>query len=121
MDKPALIISELLATSRYIAIANIVIFCLSAQLGGALFSLQIILFALLLYWHIRLYFDQKIFVRLANQQISPQDLDQVLALLQLQKNPQNRPLEVRIKGAFKLWKYLIYTTQIQLLLFFLQS
>lgn len=121
MDKNALITSHLLATSRYIAVANVVIFCLSAYLGGGLFSIQVMLFALLLYWHVRIYFDQKLFVGLARQQFSNEDLDSALSILDLQKNSGNRPLVLRVQGAAKLWRYLVYTTQAQLLLFFIQS
>lgn len=121
MEKKAQITAHLLASSRYIAIANLVVFCLSARMGGGLFSLQVLLFALLCYWHVRVYFDQKLLGDLAAERLSGEDIDETLSLLNLQKNRRNRPLVERLQGSVKLWQYLIYATQAQLLLFFIQS
>lgn len=121
MEKKVQITAHLLASSRYIAIANLVVFYLSAKIGGGLFSLQVILFALLCYWHVRVYFDQKLLSDLAAERLSGEDIDETLSLLNLQKNPRNRPLVARLQGSVKLWQYLVYTTFVQLVLFFIQS
>ncbi|WP_373767821.1 hypothetical protein [Glaesserella sp.] len=121
MSAHARVTSNLLATARYIGIANLVILVLAAQSGGSSFSLQVLLAALLIYLHVRVYFDQLLFVDLAYHHLTTEELDRSLDELNLKKSLGNRPLEARAEGAVRLWKYIVYATAAQLVLLFLQS
>ncbi len=121
MSVHARVTANLLATARYIAVANLAVFILSAQFGGGLFLLQIILAGVLLYLHIRVYFDQQLFIDLAYHHLTTEELDRSLNELDLQKTLGNRPLEKRAQGALRLWKNAVHASGVQLILLFLQT
>ncbi|TCP92128.1 hypothetical protein EDC44_1268 [Cricetibacter osteomyelitidis] len=117
----ARVTANLLATARYIGIANIVFFVLATKFGGGLLPFQILIASTLLYLHVRVYFDQQLFVDLAYHHLTTEELDRSLDELNLKKSLGNRPLEERVEGALRLWRYTVYATGAQILLFFLQS
>lgn len=121
MTVSARVTANLLTTGRYVAVSNLVFFALAVQLGNGWLLCQIFLAALLLYLHIRVYFDRLLFIDLAYHHLNLEELDQTLKELYLQKTVENRPLAERAKGAIKLWKYLLYATAVQLFVLFLQS
>lgn len=121
MTALARITANLLATARYIAIVNLVVFILSSQFSRAGFSLQILLSAWLFYLHIRIYFDQQLFVNLAYHHLTGEELDHSLNELNLKKISENRPLVERAKGTVSLWKQALYVTAAQFLVLFLQT
>ena len=57
----SLITARLLATARYTVVLNVLLFALSAQRGGTWSAVQLILAAALLYYHIRIEFDRRVF------------------------------------------------------------
>ena len=56
----SLITARLLATARYTAVFNVLLFVLSAQRGGVWSAVQLVLAAVLLYYHIRIEFDRRV-------------------------------------------------------------
>ncbi|WP_109078085.1 hypothetical protein [Aggregatibacter kilianii] len=118
MSAQARLTAHLLATARYVAVLNLVIFALSSRFGLGFFCLQILLCVALLYLHIRLYFDQMLFQDLAQQHITTEELDNALEALKLKMSQGDRHIGERIQGTLTLWKYVLYGTGMQFLLLF---
>ena len=74
----SLITARLLATARYTAVLNALLFALSAQRGGAWAAVQLVLAAVLLYYHIRIEFDRRVFQDFADGRYTPEAFDQTL-------------------------------------------
>ena len=55
------ITAHLLSTAHYVAACNALLLALSAKYGGAWFAVQLVLAAVLLYCHIRIHFDRRVF------------------------------------------------------------
>ena len=74
----SLITARLLATARYTVVLNVLLFALSAQRGGTWSAVQLILAAALLYYHIRIEFDRRVFQDFADGRYTPEAFDQTL-------------------------------------------
>ena len=72
------ITAHLLSTAHYVAACNALLLALSAKYGGAWFAVQLVLAAVLLYCHIRIHFDRRVFQDFADNRYSPEDFDQSL-------------------------------------------
>lgn len=106
--------AHLLATARYPAVFNTVLFAAALWQGGWLFILHGILSAILLYLHIRIDFDRRLFTDFAGDRLRPSDFDRCRAELGLGHANSERSLQQRCTGALKLWRTLIYLSGIQL-------
>lgn len=72
------ITAHLLSTAHYVAACNALLLALSAKYGDAWFEVQLFLAAVLLYCHIRVHFDRRVFQDFADNCYSPEDFDQSL-------------------------------------------
>ena len=116
----SLITARLLATSRYIAVFNALLLALSAQQGGAWAAVQLILAAALLYCHIRIEFDRRVFQDFANDRYTPEAFDQTLRQTGLRRVTDSRDMPQRVSGALALWRKSLYLTAAQSTIFLIQ-
>ena len=61
------ITAHLLSTTHYVAACNALLLALSAKYGGVWFAVQLFLAAVLLYCHIRIHFDRRVFQDFADK------------------------------------------------------
>ncbi|WP_107814446.1 hypothetical protein [Neisseria sicca] len=116
----SLITSRLLATARYTAVFNVLLFALSAQRGGAWSAVQLVLAAVLLYYHIRIEFDRRVFQDFADGRYTPEAFDQTLRQTGLRRVSDDPSLPERVAGAIVLWRKSLYLTAAQSAVFFIQ-
>lgn len=116
----SLITSRLLATARYTAVFNVLLFALSAQRGGAWSVVQLVLAAVLLYYHIRIEFDRRVFQDFADGRYTPEAFDQTLRQTGLRRVSDDPSLPERVAGAIVLWRKSLYLTAAQSAVFFIQ-
>ena len=116
----SLITSRLLATARYTAVFNVLLFALSAQRGGAWSAVQLVLAAVLLYYHIRIEFDRRVFQDFADGRYTPEAFDQPLRQTGLRRVSDDPSLPERVAGAIVLWRKSLYLTAAQSAVFFIQ-
>ena len=117
----SLITARLLATARYTAVLNVLLFVLSAQRGGAWSAVQLILAAALLYYHIRIEFDRRVFQDFADGRYTPEAFDQTLRQTGLRRVSDGLSMPQRVSGAIALWRKSLYLTAVQLLILLMQS
>lgn len=113
----SLITARLLATARYTAVFNALLFVLSAQRGGAWSAVQLVLAAALLYYHIRIEFDRRVFQDFADGRYTPAAFDQALRQTGLRDDPS---MPQRVAGAIALWRKSLYLTAAQSAVFLIQ-
>ena len=116
----SLITARLLATARYTAVFNALLFALSAQRGGAWSAVQLVLAAVLLYYHIRIEFDRRVFQDFADGRYTPEAFDQTLRQTGLRRVSDDPSLPERVAGAIVLWRKSLYLTAAQSAVFFIQ-
>ena len=116
----SLITARLLATARYTAVFNALLFVLSAQRGGVWSAVQLVLAAILLYYHIRIEFDCRVFQDFADSRYSPEAFDQVLRQTGLRRVSDDPSLPERVAGAIALWRKSLYLTAAQAAVFLIQ-
>ena len=116
----SLITARLLATARYTAVLNVLLFALSAQRGGAWSAVQLILAAALLYYHIRIEFDRRVFQDFADGRYTPEAFDQALRQTGLRRVSDAPSLPQRVAGALALWRKNLYLTAAQSAVFLIQ-
>ncbi len=116
----SLITARLLATARYTAVFNALLFALSAQRGGAWSAVQLVLAAVLLYYHIRIEFDRRVFQDFADGRYTPKAFDQTLRQTGLRLVSDNSSMPQRVAGAIALWRKSLYLTAAQSAAFFIQ-
>lgn len=109
----SLITARLLATARYTAVFNVLLFVLSAQRGGAWSAVQLVLAAALLYYHIRIEFDRRVFQDFADGRYTPEAFDQTLRQTGLRRVSDDPSLPQRVTGAIALWRKSLYLTAAQ--------
>ena len=109
----SLITARLLATARYTAVFNALLFALSAQRGGAWSAVQLILAAVLLYYHIRIEFDRRVFQDFADGRYTPKAFDQTLRQTGLRRVSDDPSMPQRVAGALALWRKSLYLTAAQ--------
>ena len=109
----SLITSRLLVTARYTAVFNVLLFALSAQRGGAWSAVQLILAAALLYYHIRIEFDRRVFQDFADGRYTPEAFDQTLRQTGLRRVSDDPSMPERVAGAIALWRKSLYLTAAQ--------
>ena len=109
----SLITARLLATARYTAVLNVLLFVLSAQRGGAWAAVQLILAAALLYCYIRIEFDRRVFQDFADGRYTPEAFDQTLRQTGLRRVSDDPSLPQRVTGAIALWRKSLYLTAAQ--------
>ena len=112
----SLITARLLATARYTAVFNALLFVLSAQRGGAWSAVQLVLAAALLYYHIRIEFDRRVFQDFADGSYTPEAFDQALR----QTGLRRPSMPQRVVGALALWRKSLYLTAAQSAVFLIQ-
>ena len=117
----SLITARLLATARYTAVFNALLFALSAQRGGVWSAVQLVLAAVLLYYHIRIEFDRRVFQDFADGRYTPAAFDQTLRQTRLRRVSDDPSLPERVAGALALWRKSLYLTAAQLLILLVQS
>ena len=116
----SLITTRLLATARYTAVFNALLFALSAQRGGAWSAVQLVLAAALLYYHIRIEFDRRVFQDFADGRYTPAAFDQALRQTGLRRVSDDPSMPQRVAGAIALWRKSLYLTVAQAAVFFIQ-
>ena len=116
----SLITVRLLATARYTAVFNALLFALSAQRGGVWSAVQLVLVAVLLYYHIRIEFDRRVFQDFADGRYTPEAFDQTLRQTGLRRVSDDPSLPERVAGAIVLWRKSLYLTAAQSAVFFIQ-
>ena len=116
----SLITARLLATTRYTAVFNALLFVLSAQRGGALSAVQLVLAAALLYYHIRIEFDRRVFQDFADGRYTPAAFDQALRQTGLRRVSDDPSMPQRVAGAIALWRKSLYLTAAQSAVFLIQ-
>ena len=116
----SLITARLLATARYTAVLNVLLFVLSAQRGGAWSAVQLILAAALLYYHIRIEFDRRVFQDFADGRYTPAAFDQALRQTGLRRVSDDPSMPQRVAGAIALWRKSLYLTAAQSAVFLIQ-
>ena len=109
----SLITARLLATARYTAVLNVLLFALSAQRGGTWSAVQLVLAAALLYYHIRIEFDRRVFQDFADGRYTPEAFDQTLRQTGLRRVSDDPSLPQRVTGAIALWRKSLYLTAAQ--------
>lgn len=112
------IAAHLLATARYVAVFNVLPIALSAQYGGAWAAVQLPVAAALLYCHIRIGFDRRVFEDFANGIYTPEVFDQSLRQTGLRRVSDGRDMPQRVSGALSLWRKSLCLTAVQFLLLF---
>ena len=117
----SLITARLLATARYTAVFNALLLVLSAQRGGAWAAVQLVLAAVLLYYHIRIEFDRRVFQDFADGRYTPEAFDQTLRQTGLRRVSDGLSMPQRVSGAIALWRKSLYLTAVQLLILLMQS
>ena len=117
----SLITARLLATARYTAVFNALLLVLSAQRGGAWSAVQLVLTAALLYYHIRIEFDRRVFQDFADGRYTPEAFDQTLRQTGLRRVSGSLSMPQRVAGALALWRKSLYLTAAQLLILLVQS
>ena len=117
----SLITARLLATARYTAVFNALLFVLSAQRGGAWAAVQLVLAAVLLYYHIRIEFDRRVFQDFADGRYTAEAFDQTLRQTGLRRVSGSLSMPQRVAGALALWRKSLYLTAAQLLILLVQS
>ena len=116
----SLITARLLATARYTAVLNVLLFALSAQRGGTWSAVQLVLAAALLYYHIRIEFDRRVFQDFADGRYTPEAFDQVLRQTGLRRVSDDPSMPQRVAGALALWRKSLYLTAAQSAVFLIQ-
>lgn len=116
----SLITARLLATARYTAVLNALLLALSAQQGGVWSAVQLILAAALLYCHIRIEFDRRVFQDFADGRYTPEAFDQTLRQIGLRRVTDSRDMPQRVSGALALWRKSLYLTAAQSAIFLIQ-
>ena len=109
----SLITARLLATARYTAVFNVLLFVLSAQRGGVWSAVQLVLAAALLYYHIRIEFDRRVFQDFADGRYTPEAFDQTLRQTGLRRVSDDPSMPERVAGALALWRKSLYLTAAQ--------
>ena len=117
----SLITARLLATARYTAVLNALLLALSAQHGGAWAAVHLVLAAALLYYHIRIEFDRRVFQDFADGRYTPEAFDQTLRQTGLRRVSDGLSMPQRVSGAIALWRKSLYLTAAQLLILLMQS
>jgi len=117
----SLITARLLATARYTAVLNALLLVLSTQRGGAWAAVQLVLAAVLLYYHIRIEFDRRVFQDFADGRYTPEAFDQTLRQTGLRRVSDGLSMPQRVSGALALWRKSLYLTAAQLLILLMQS
>lgn len=116
----SLITARLLATARYTAVLNVLLFALSAQRGGTWSAVQLVLVAALLYYHIRIEFDRRVFQDFADGRYTPEAFDQTLRQTGLRRVSDDPSMPQRVAGAIALWRKSLYLTAAQSAVFLIQ-
>ena len=116
----SLITARLLATTRYTAVFNALLFALSAQRGGAWSAVQLVLAAALLYYHIRIEFDRRVFQDFTDGRYTPEAFDQTLRQTGLRRVSDDPSMPQRVAGAIALWRKSLYLTAAQSAVFLIQ-
>ena len=98
----SLITARLLATARYTAVFNALLFVLSAQRGGAWSAVQLI-------------------QDFADGRYTPEAFDQTLRQTGLRRVSDDPSMPQRVVGALALWRKSLYLTAAQLLILLVQS
>ena len=117
----SLITARLLATARYTAVLNALLLVLSAQRGDAWAAVQLVLATVLLYYHIRIEFDRRVFQDFADGRYTPEAFDQTLRQTGLRRVSDGLSMPQRVSGAIALWRKSLYLTAAQLLILLMQS
>ena len=116
----SLITVRLLATARYTAVFNALLFALSAQRGGVWSAVQLVLVAVLLYYHIRIEFDRRVFQDFADSRYKPEAFDQALRQTGLRRVSDDPSIPQRVAGALASWRKNLYLTAAQSAVFLIQ-
>ena len=115
--------AHLLASARHMAAGNALLFVSAICLGGHWAAVQVLLFVVLLYLHIRMDFDRRLFLEfaiLASCHLRPEDFDACRVALGLGQPANGAEMQQRCAGAVKLLKRAAFCTALQCLLLLVQ-
>ncbi|MDO1509461.1 MULTISPECIES: hypothetical protein [unclassified Neisseria] len=105
--------AHLLASTRYAAVGNVLLFASAIWNGGYLSAVQVLLFAVLVYLHLRMDFDRRLFADFASGRLKPENFDECRAVLGLGRAANAAEMPQRCLGALKLLKKSICLTAVQ--------
>ncbi|MGF6147152.1 Uncharacterised protein [Kingella potus] len=118
----ALVTARLLSAARPAAAANVLLAALAAQYGGPGAAIQLVLAAALLYCHIRLAFDRRVFEDFACGRYTPEAFDAALRQTGLRRSfPERTAMPQRSAGALALWRKSLYLTAAQAAVLLIQA
>lgn len=112
--------AHLLASACYAAIGNVVLFASAVWLGGYLSAVQVLLFAELVYLHLRMDFDRRLFADFASGRLKPEDFDECRTVLGFGRTADMAEMSQRCTGAVKLLKKTAFSTGMQCLILIMQ-
>ena len=114
------ITAHLLSTAHYVAACNALLLALSSKYGGAWFAVQLVLAAVLLYCHIRVHFDRRVFQDFADGRYTPAAFDQALRQTGLRRVSDDPSMPQRVAGTTALWRKSLHLTAAQAAVFLIQ-
>ena len=83
------------------------------QMSGITAALNLLLVLWIVYLHMRIAFDRRIFQAFFSDSLNTTDFDAALAAAGLRKQDTHRSMPSRCHGAAKLWKLLLVATAVQ--------
>lgn len=108
--------ARLFAAARPVGAFNLLLAASAWWQGGGWSAAHTVLALPLLYLHVRLDFDRRLFEDFAQGRLTPEDFDRCRSELGLGAAPAGRSMRSRCQSALKLWRGLIGLTLVQAVL-----
>lgn len=81
-------LAHLLASARYMAAGNALLFLAAVYLNGVLTAIQVLLIVALIYFHFRMDFDGRLFADFSSDRLMPEDFDEYRWMLGLGRSKE---------------------------------
>ncbi len=106
-------LAHLLASARYMAAGNALLFLAAVYLNGVLTAIQVLLIVALICFHFRMDFDGRLFADFASGRLMPEDFDEYRWMLGLGRSKGAAEMQQRCSGALSLLKKAAFLTILQ--------
>ena len=106
-------LAHLLASARYMAAGNALLFLAAVYLNGVLTAIQVLLIVALIYFHFRMDFDGRLFADFSSDRLMPEDFDEYRWMLGLGRSKGAAEMQQRCSGALILLKKAAFLTILQ--------
>ena len=113
-------LAHLLASARYMAAGNALLFLAAVYLNGVLTAIQVLLIVALIYFHFRMEFDGRLFADFSSDRLMPEDFDEYRWMLGLGRSKGAAEMQQRCSGALSLLKKAAFLTILQCVVLLLQ-